>query len=316
MTEIWKPTTPSPLRTKQRRETRLESRIELLKKHSLPVLRKERKYWNYFFLNFSSFLYKDKNCYDSYVASVFKIIQTFFNYLQDEKLLPVGLFHKAFKIQETSLAPLILNAQQLQYLIRNKEFENTLPNNLKRTKDIFIFGCTVALRFSDLMRLKKQHVIDAPEGKYLLIHTKKTSTLVKLPLPDYLLSVIEKYKRKAGSFLLPRLSSTNLNIQVKQLTEKAGWTYPLPKTRYRQGKPVEIKNADGNCLRFCDQVTTHTMRRTAITTLLILDVPELVVRRISGHQANSKEFYKYVVVAQDYMNKHIISAYERLSANI
>jgi len=42
------------------------------------------------------------------------------------------------------------------------------------------------------------------------------------------------------------------------------------------------------------------MRRTAITTLLIMGVPEAMVRKISGHAPGSKEFYKYVGIAQDY----------------
>ena len=54
------------------------------------------------------------------------------------------------------------------------------------------------------------------------------------------------------------------------------------------------------------------MRRTAITTLLILGVPEHIVR-ISGHSPNSKEFYRYVVIAQDYLNKHVMDAYDKLA---
>jgi intergrase/recombinase len=54
------------------------------------------------------------------------------------------------------------------------------------------------------------------------------------------------------------------------------------------------------------------MRRTAITTLLILGVPENIVRKVSGHAPGSKEFYKYVGLAQEYMNQEISKAYRRL----
>ena len=54
------------------------------------------------------------------------------------------------------------------------------------------------------------------------------------------------------------------------------------------------------------------MRRTAITTLLIMGVPELIVRKISGHAPGSKEFYCYVSVAQDYMNQEVKIAYKKL----
>ena len=93
---------------------------------------------------------------------------------------------------------------------------------------------------------------------------------------------------------------------------KAGWDYPLPKIRHRKGETVEIYNKLGKSYRFCDHITAHTMRRTAITTLLLLGVDEITVRRISGHSAGSKEFYRYVVVVQEYMNASIKMAHQRL----
>ena len=54
------------------------------------------------------------------------------------------------------------------------------------------------------------------------------------------------------------------------------------------------------------------MRRTAITTLLLLGVDEISVRRISGHAAGSKEFYRYVVVVQEYMNAKVKEAHIKL----
>ncbi len=50
--------------------------------------------------------------------------------------------------------------------------------------------------------------------------------------------------------------------------------------------------------RFCDLVTSHTMRRTAITTMISMGMSEHLVRRISGHAPGSKEFYRYVEVSQ------------------
>lgn len=286
--------------------------ITLLKKFSLPRLKKEQKYWSRFFKTFTAFLYHDKGCYDCYVASVCKVLRTFFNWLLEEKHLPIGNFHKNFRVPQQVFTPLILEPQKLQFLIKDKAFEAALPPHLRRTKDLFVFGCTVALRFSDLVNLRKENLVEAPEGLYLQLHTLKTSTLVKLPLPPYLVDIIQRYRRKTGKYLLPRLSSTNLNLQVKELCRRAGWDYDLPKVRYRMGKPVELKNGKGACLKYYEQVTTHTMRRTAISTLLIMGVPEPVVRRISGHSANSKEFYRYVVIAQDYLNKHVLEAYDKL----
>lgn len=116
--------------------------IQLLKKTSIAVTRKEKKYWDKFLQNFLSFLYKDKKYFDNYVASVLKVVKTFFNYLYEEKGLPVSKFYRAFKIETKEFTPVILSPSQLKFLISDKHFENSLPPHLKRTKDIFVFGCT------------------------------------------------------------------------------------------------------------------------------------------------------------------------------
>lgn len=55
------------------------------------------------------------------------------------------------------------------------------------------------------------------------------------------------------------------------------------------------------------------MRRTAITTLLSLGMPELLVRKVSGHAPNSREFFKYVALAQSYLDEETTKAYNRLT---
>jgi integrase len=61
-----------------------------------------------------------------------------------------------------------------------------------------------------------------------------------------------------------------------------------------------------------DHITTHTMRRTAITTMLRLGMPEQATRKISGHAANSKEFFRYVQLAQDYIDKQTDMVFDKI----
>lgn len=64
--------------------------------------------------------------------------------------------------------------------------------------------------------------------------------------------------------------------------------------------------------RFCDKMSSHMMRRTAITTLLILGMPEHLVRKISGHSYASNCFNRYVHYAQPYLDKEIDKVYSKL----
>jgi hypothetical protein len=47
----------------------------------------------------------------------------------------------------------------------------------------------------------------------------------------------------------------------------------------------------------------------------MLGVPEAIVRKISGHAAGSREFYKYVNIAQDYLSCEVKTAYKKLLDN-
>ena len=287
-------------------------RVVIINKASLITLQKEKNYWMKFYRQFSNFLYKEKGFHDIYVLNTYKNIKVFFNYLNIEKAMPVGQFHKLFKTPNIQFAPVVFSPEQLNFLITNKTFSEMLSPNLRKVKDICIIGCTFGLRISDLMRLKKTNMVCSKNETYIKILTQKTSTEVKIPIPEYVLEILNKYKNESSRFLLPQLNSANINISLKVLAEKAGWTYNLPKYMSRQGKIAEVMNKKGKCYRFCDHITAHTMRRTAITTLLILGVPELVVRRLSGHAPGSKEFYRYISIANDYSNQKIKEAQNKL----
>ena len=286
--------------------------IQLLHRASLRILQKEKNYWARFYNQFSDFLYKEKGYYDNYVRSTFKTLKALFNYLQTEKGFSIGNFHKSFRVPLQQSNPVVLSPEKLQYLITDRIFEAGLDASLKRVKDIFVFGCTVALRVGDLMNLKKKNLLYSGEEVYLKLFTQKTGAEVSIPLPGYAIDIIKRYQKEAGNYILPRLAISNLNIQIKKLIEKAGWDQPLIKTISKHGRLIEIRRFDGSAWHYHHHITAHTMRRTAITTLLIMGVPELVVRKISGHAPGSQEFYRYISIAQDYMNQEVKNAYKKL----
>ena len=71
------------------------------------------------------------------------------------------------------------------------------------------------------------------DSVYLCVRSQKTSTDTRVKLPDYAVQVLEKYKRLKT--LLPVLSDSRLNLNIKTLCERAGWTNEVDKTRERRG---------------------------------------------------------------------------------
>ena len=185
---------------------------------------------------------------------------------------------------------------------------------LQRAKDVFVLGCTVGLRVNDLLNLKKGNVERNTNAIYIKTFASKTGSYTKIKLPTYAIEILNRQKHR-GSYLLKPIGAGNLNNYIKQICELAGWKYTYPKLRSRRGQRVEIyKNRKSqSSYRFCDLVSTHTMRRTAISILLNLGVEENYVRKVSGHSAGSKEFYKYVKYSQQNVDDAIGIAFDKLA---
>jgi integrase len=93
----------------------------------------------------------------------------------------------------------------------------------------------------------------------------------------------------------------------------AEFNLPVAITREKQGVTKEIKsNREKD--RFCDKMSSHMMRRTAITTLLILGMPEHLVRKISGHSTASSSFNRYVHYAQVYIDREIDKVHSKMES--
>lgn len=298
------------------REKQFELRIKLLRSLNTRQQVTEKNYWKKFYKRFTDYLYQDCGHYDNYVGQTIKNLKVFFNYLKKDLGLAIGEFHKLFYVRKEEIAIFPLMPEELNFLIYDKDFEASLTTRMKEVKDFFVFGCTVALRVSDLFSLKKSNVRINNGQYYLAVRSQKTNTDTLVKLPGYAVEIISKYP-KLKNRLLPQFNIVNLNKYIKLLLEQANFVHPVYKTREKRGKVAELKKQEGSsqkAFRFCDMATTHTMRRTAITTMLSLGVPEQVVRKISGHAAGSKEFYRYVLWAQTYQDQETEKMFEKLEA--
>ena len=290
-------------------------RIKSINSDNKRLFMAERNYWKKFYLQFTNFMYQKKDCYDNYVGTVIKTIRIFFNFLNKDMGIPTGVFYKSFYVCREEVPIVTLLPEQLQFLINDTGFDAQLDRSLQKAKDIFVFGCTVALRVSDLFAIKFTDIERMGLHYYLPVKTIKTGVAVRIKLPAYAIAIIEKYQATARGrkAIFPPIPRTRFNNQLKAIAEMAGWVNDLGRIRSKRG--VNFKNsgkANKEVYRFCDLVSSHTMRRTAITTMLMLGMKEHVVRKISGHADNSKSFYRYVNLVQSYMDNEMDEVFGKL----
>lgn len=275
----------------------------------------EKKYWKDFYLKFTNYMYDDLKHHDNYVGRMIKLLRTFFNYLITEKGMNIGFYHRKFYAPSEDVDIVVLTPERLNYLIDEKTLEKTLPTEFKKVKDVFVFGCTVALRYSDLMSLTKANLEVINNRAYIKVLSKKTQTFTRVKLPDFSVNILNKYSKLYTHKILPQFTKAYFNKKIKLIMQHYGFNEPILRTRQRRGIPVTIyKNEKSKTTyRFCDAVTSHTMRRSAITTMLSLGMNEQTVRQISGHAANRKEFFRYVSFAQTYVDTEIDNVHQKLT---
>jgi integrase len=292
----------------------LELKIAPANKLNKREFESQKKFWKNFFKKFCDYLYDERKCSDNYVGMLMGLLRAFFNYIEKEHNILLNSFFKDFYVYRPHTEIFVLSADRLNFLIYNKEFEEKLTPAERRIKDIFIIGCVTALRYSDLMSLAKNNVFVINGDYYINTISRKTSTPTKVKLPPFASDIVLKYKSRSKLLFTP-ISVFNFNKHLKNIGLKAGWVEPVFKTRQKRGEERSLyKNSDKKeHYRFCDLMSSHFMRRTAITTMLTLGVNEQVVRQISGHSAGSAEFYRYVKYSQDYLNNQTDDYFNRLS---
>ena len=292
-------------------ETKFELRVcSILRLNSRELL-SEKNYWKKFYKNFTEFMYK-RGCFDNYVGTTIKVIRVFFNYLKEEKDIYAGDFHKKFYVRKEEIDILVLSPERLKFLIHDKDFENKLTITQKKLKSIFVFGCTTGLRFSDIFLLTNKNFEFTNNEWYLKLKSKKTKTYSFIKLSNYAVDIYIRYKPKnSTSTVFGSKNLANFNRSLKRIGEMAGFTEIVEISREKQGiaKKIVAKNAKN---RFCDTMSSHMMRRTAITTLLILGMPEHLVRKISGHSHGSTSFNRYVHYAQPYIDIELQKIHDKL----
>ena len=291
------------------------SAMPLAYRSTREQVQQQRSCWKSWIARFLHYLYKQRHYSDQMAANICRVIKTALGHASREQGLPIGSFYRGLRVPVLPAMPMVLLPEQLEFLIHDTAFHQQLPHHLQQSKDIFVFGCSTGLRVSDLMRLKASNLITHGNSVMLRCPTRKTGSVVQIPLPPYCLDIIARQRQKKGRFLFRRLCNSNFNLHLKAIGRLAGWCSPTPKYRSIKGVLQEIKTPTGDTWPFYQHLSAHTMRRTAISTLLMMGVHEQVVRCISGHAPGSKEFYRYVVLAQSYMDGQVRQAFDKLVNN-
>lgn len=161
---------------------------------------------------------------------------------------------------------------------------------LRKTRDIFVFQCLIGCRVGDLIRLKKDNIVNGAI-EYIPRKTKdERPVIARIPLCPKAQSIIDRYASLEDEKLFPFISPQKYNDYIKELFRFADITRTVTRLNplTRQEERVSI----------ADIASSHMARRTFIG-ILHRKVKSEVIGSMSGHSANSKAFSRYYNIEDD-----------------
>ncbi len=175
--------------------------------------------------------------------------------------------------------------QQNQNLVALSREELTIITNkaipeekkyLQRCRDVFVFQCHTGQRYSDMVALRKHHLIDYGTNGALEFTSIKTNDRLKIPLTPVARRIIDKYAEMPGDQLLPVVSNQKYNDYLKDLGKLAELNDLIERVSYQGSKRIT------QTFRKWELLTTQVARNTFVNIAFDLGMSAEVVAAITG----------------------------------
>jgi len=191
-----------------------------------------------------------------------------------------NLFHKdeLFLFSPELTDTIALSMQEIKTL-----YELKLTTAQGKARDVFIFGCFLALRKSDLIQINNYII----RGNVIEVLTTKTGEKVILPLHPYVRDIHEKYGGQ-----LPVFHYAMLNYHLPRICKIAGFKdkhlITMTKGGVKQGQYYEK----------WELVSPHTIRRTCATNMYLAGIDVHDCMKITGHKTEEM-FLRYIRIEKE-----------------
>jgi site-specific recombinase XerD len=248
-----------------------------------------------FFDALRKYAFEKKKIGDNYFAKIIAVLKTFLNWAYERDYIKHQEFKK-FKASERETEVICLTLEEFLALYNHK-FKS---NRLARVRDVFVFGCSSGLRFSDLASLQPSNI----QGDFIVKNIQKTKENSMIPLNKYSLGVLTKYKDSIHD-PLPKVSAQKFNVYLKECCKEAGIDAAVTITKFSGGSRKTSSHPK------YELMASHAARKTFATLSLLMGVPERVVRNITGHK-KEENFKRYVNFTKEYEKKQMDEVWDKL----
>ncbi|MCM1310233.1 MAG: site-specific integrase [Bacteroides sp.] len=237
---------------------------------------------------------------DNTIVCMFGRLRAFFNWCNEQKLTENKPFQNyCGNSVEKYGTPYYITIEERDQIA---DYDLSSNPGLEAQRDIFIFQCLIGCRVSDLLAMTHDNIINGAI-EYMPQKTKgERPRVVRVPLNNRALALIEKYKdQDCGGKLFPFISAQKYNVAIKKAFTIAGVTRMVtilnPATSREEKRPIN------------EIASSHLARRTFVGNLYKKVKDPNLVGSLSGHVEGSKAFARYREIDED-MKKELVGLLE------
>lgn len=237
---------------------------------------------------------------DNTIVCMFSRLRAFFNWCNEQKISDNKPFQNyCGNSVERYGTPYYLTIAERDQIA---DFDLSSNSGLEAQRDIFIFQCLIGCRVSDLLAMTPNNIINGAI-EYMPQKTKgERPQVVRVPLNNRALTLIEKYKhQECGGKLFPFISSQKYNVAIKKVFTlcdvKRMVTVLNPSTGCEEKRPLN------------EIASSHLARRTFVGNLYKKVKDPNLVGALSGHAEGSKAFARYREIDED-MKRELVDMLE------
>ena len=220
---------------------------------------------------------KTKLFADSTILKNLQTLRVFLN-SQHDRGLPINLTYKKFKIKSKPL-PALITLEPDEFRLLLKKLEN---ERLEKVRQLFVLQCSTGLRYSDVVKIRKNHV----RSNVIYMNSTKTRQKLQIPLNDNSNEILTGCNFDASRI---SISNQKYNDYIKELCDHVGINQPIMRISYRGNKEIQEP------LKKSEIMTSHHGRRFFITQNLINGVRPEVIMSMTGH-VDFRSFKKYIAI--------------------
>ena len=216
------------------------------------------------------------------IIDYMKVVRAFYHWMNGRGLCSADPF-RGYQIGTAVYGtPYYLTLEERDRLYRTRLHNHP---SLAVQRDIFVFQCLVGCRVGDLIKLKKEDIVD---GVLTYIPRKTVDdrpVVVRVPLNHMAAEIVARYADLPGNRLLPFISKQKFNDAIKRCFLAARLTRPVsvldPVTRKEVKLPLN------------EVASSHLARRTFIGNLYKQVADPNLIGAMSGHTEGSRAFARY-----------------------